>query len=209
MARGYGTHATAFRDLTGQQFGNWTAVERGETRSTRIHWVCRCICGATRQVSGAHLVGGRSCGCGCVRPEGAENARFKHGKSNTVEHSTWMRMLDRCGNPNNPGWHNYGGRGIAVCERWAGSFEEFLADVGTRPSSRHSIDRYPEKDGDYEPSNVRWATPTQQSRNLRKNVMVDLDGEQVTLAEACERSGVKYETARYRLKMGRHWRGVL
>lgn len=208
MPSGYGEHATAFKDLTGQVFGNWTVQGRGETRSTRIHWHCRCICGATKQVSGVHLSGGRSRGCGCVRPSGRDNPRFKHGKSNTAEHNIWMRMLNRCANENYSEWHLYGGRGIAVCDRWVESFENFLADMGPRPSPRHSIDRFPDNDGNYEPANCRWATPKQQGRNVRKNLIVDLDGRKVSLAEACEATGINYGAAKYRLKAGYDWRGL-
>ena len=116
-------------------------------------------------------------------------------------------MINRCTNERCPEWHIYGGRGITVCERWRDNFEAFLADMGHRPTSRHSIDRI-DNNGNYEPANCRWATPKEQARNLRKNLVVDLDGRSVTLAEACEVTGINYGAAKYRLKAGYHWRGI-
>lgn len=209
MPRGQGTHSTAFKDLTGKQFGLWSVLSRGETRYvTRIYWVCECACGTRKQVSGVHLVAGKSTNCGCSKAKGPRSGQFKHGKSDTPEHNAWMRMIDRCSNPNCPEWHNYGGRGIQVCDRWIGSFVAFLEDMGPRPSARHSVDRYPDKNGNYEPGNCRWATPKEQSRNTRRNIFVDLDGENVSLVEACERSGVNYDAAKWRHHAGRDWRGI-
>lgn len=209
MPRGRGAHKTALKDLTGNQFGMWTVLSKGETRySTRVYWLCACACGKQNQVSGVHLVAGRSTNCGCSKASGARNGQFKHGKSGTDEHNIWMRMIDRCTNPNNPGWPLYGGRGIKVCDRWGNSFEAFLEDMGPRPSKAHSIDRHPDKNGGYEPGNVRWATPKEQARNLRKNIIVELDGREVTLAEACERTGVNYDAAKWRHHAGHDWRGI-
>jgi hypothetical protein len=86
--------------------------------------------------------------------------------TNTPEYNAWCMMRARCGNPKNNSYHNYGGRGIKVCERWASSFESFLADVGRKPSPKHSLDRE-ENNGDYEPGNVRWSTRRTQTLNRR------------------------------------------
>jgi hypothetical protein len=96
------------------------------------------------------------------------NARRTHGESGrntTVEYAAWHSMRIRCENPNFIGWKHYGGRGIRVCKRWRNSYEKFLKDVGRRPSAAHSLDRYPNPDGNYEPGNVRWATAKQQRFN--------------------------------------------
>lgn len=112
-------------------------------------------------------------------------------------------MKSRCFNPATPEFDRYGGRGITICDRWANSFENFFADVGVRPSPRHSLDRWPDPDGDYEPNNVRWATQQEQARNFASfNKMIVLDGKEMTLAEALDHSPLKYNTVLYRLRRG-------
>lgn len=110
-------------------------------------------------------------------------------------------MKSRCTNPNTRGYENYGGRGINVCDRWLNSYEDFLADMGRRPSPNHSIDRE-DVDGDYTPENCRWATPHQQSQNRRNIIKVQLDGETICLKEACRRTGVPYKAAVQRRNRG-------
>jgi len=97
--------------------------------------------------------------------------QLKHGHAvrhaRTPEYSAWCALIGRCTNPRNKGWRYYGGRGITVCERWRHDFTAFLADMGPRPSPNHSIDRFPDNDGNYEPGNARWATDQQQNANTR------------------------------------------
>ena len=112
-------------------------------------------------------------------------------------------MQTRCGSPNNPVFKNYGGRGIRVCDEWQGDggFERFLAHIGPRPSSKHSIDRI-NNDGNYEPGNVRWATITEQQQNRRSNRNVIVNGERVCVAEMARRLGVSPGTIKNRLARG-------
>ena len=93
--------------------------------------------------------------------------REQHGMRRSPEYCSWRKMVERCINPRAAGFENYGGRGIIVCDRWLNSFSAFFADMGIRPSLQHSIDRYPDKNGNYEPRNCRWATDLQQAVNAR------------------------------------------
>ena len=109
-------------------------------------------------------------------------------------------MRARCEKPYIGNFHRYGGRGIKVCDRWQ-QFENFLADMGLKPSAKHSIDRV-DVDGNYEPGNCRWATATEQARNTRQNRLVTVDGVTRCVAEWAEVNGIKYVTVKMRLRSG-------
>lgn len=114
----------------------------------------------------------------------------------------WLGMIGRCEDPKNKAFHLYGGRGIAVCERWRSSFANFLADVGTPPTPQHTIDRI-DNDGNYEPDNVRWATMAEQNRNRRSNRLLTFCGDTMCIVEWGERLGLSGRSIRRRL--GRGW----
>lgn len=123
-----------------------------------------------------------------------------HGLSGSPEYSVWCRMKKRCYDEECKDYPNYGGRGIRVCDEWLASFDAFLAHVGPRPTAKHSIDRYPNNDGNYEPGNVRWATRVQQARNMRTNRVIEHGGEKRTMTEWAEVLGIKHETLIYRVR---------
>jgi hypothetical protein len=152
-----------FIPMKGQRFGRLSVLrDSGQrTPSGAIKWLCRCDCGKRVRVWSVSLRKGWTKSCGCLT-----QFPLKHGKCGTPEYRTWGAMRERCRNKENP---NYGARGISVCERWQGEhgFENFLADMGTRPAGT-SIDRK-NVDGNYEPDNCRWATPVEQANNRRNN----------------------------------------
>lgn len=156
----------------GQRYGRLVAIKRVGTRPDRLSlWSFYCDCG-TKTVAVAHFVRrGKKSSCGCLLRECriARNiARATHQMTHTPTYTSWKSMIQRCYDHNYDAFYRYGGRGIVVCERWR-TFENFLADMGERPKGK-TIDRYPDNDGNYEPRNVRWATPKEQTQNRRKKL---------------------------------------
>jgi hypothetical protein len=121
--------------------------------------------------------------------------------------STYYNIIDRCENADCPQHQNYGARGIRMHPAWRADFWQFVKDMGPKPSPSHMIERV-NNDGDYEPGNCVWATRTVQMRNTRRNRLVEYNGKEVPLSEACEAAGVNYDAAKWRLNNGHHWQGI-
>lgn len=172
-------------------------------------FMCVCDCGADVRVRHDCMVGPKptqSCGClardtarALYRGSGPPNKT--HGMSGTLEYRVWTMMLQRCRNRSNSAWASYGGRGVEVCDRWADSFDAFLADMGHRPTPGATLERI-NNDGPYAPGNVRWATRTEQARNRRSTAYVTMNGESLSIAEWAERFGVPYKRLWERLRSG-------
>jgi hypothetical protein len=186
-------------DLT-DVFDQWTVIDKSSAR-----WLCRCVCGTTRRVPRYDVMHGKSKGCGCVRrvalPKAAKAANTTHGLGDSTEMRIWADMKRRCHSPHRPDYKRYGARGITVCEEWRNSFEAFLRDMGRRPKGC-TLDRK-DNDAGYSPSNCRWLPNKAQGRNRRTNVLYAFAGEQITLAEIADRTGINVNTIRSRL--GRGW----
>ena len=174
--------------MLGQRFHYWLVVEK----LTGDYYRCACKCGTEKSVFGANLRAGKTKSCGCYGRERYKVINKTHGMSKTPEFRIWSGLKSRCTNVNAHNYDRYGGRGIKVSERW-GSFEAFYADMGPRPSDKHSIDRL-DVNGNYERENCRWATNYEQASNKRGNVLLELDGEVVTSAEFARRTGFNRDT---------------
>lgn len=183
--------------MIGSQFGRLTVLSEHPIRGggRKIRYVCRCECGSEINVLGESLRLNRTVSCGCYARDRATEKNLRHGHSVrgavTAEKRVYAAMKARCSNPNNIAYRHYGGRGIAVCERWSNSFEAFLSDMGERPSSQHSIDRI-DNDRGYGPDNCRWATRSEQMANTRgARPVLRSDGRSYrTLKEAADDVGV-------------------
>lgn len=131
-----------------------------------------------------------------------------HGESfgnanRTPEYVAWTNIIQRCENASVPGFERWGGRGIRVCDRWRESYESFLADMGRRPSPKHSIDRFPDNDGNYEPGNCRWATDVEQARNTSANRIIKANGKAMCLAAWADETGLTRDAIAQRIdKLG-------
>lgn len=187
------------KDFTGQKFGMLTVIDLAYIRNNRSYWNLKCECGntVTKLIKKVNAL--KYSSCGCTFKEGQSNTMKTHGMSRHPVHAVWSSMLDRCRLPTHQAWHNYGARGIKVCEHWQESFENFWEDMGNSYEYGLSLDRK-DVNGNYSKENCRWVTMKEQNRNRRDNVFIDTEWGRITVAEAAERSGVKNSTILYRLK---------
>lgn len=167
--------ARRFKDMAGQRFERLVCITPLGSTSTGMVWECLCDCGNIKNVVRGNLLSGAVRSCGCLREEKNKGNKYgiKNGKNIAVDgkrvnrigaYSSWEAMTSRCNNPNHISYKDYGGRGITICERWS-EFDNFLWDMGERPIGK-TLDRI-DVNGNYEPSNCRWATPLEQNQNKR------------------------------------------
>ncbi len=182
----------------GWRFGRLIVTGEAGTIDRARRVAVLCDCGTRKVVRFADLRRGDTSSCGCIGKPGP----VKHGLHGTPGYTTWMGIHRRCRNPGEPGYRNYGGRGIKVCDRWS-EFATFIADMGPPPPGT-SLDRI-DNDGDYEPGNCRWATRAVQNQNKRTNVWIDTPEGRISIADAAARAGLSRVTLAWRVRAG--WTG--
>lgn len=183
------------KNLTGQRFGKLTVLEQVESKNGRSMWKCLCDCGNYKIASSSTLHNGRTRSCGCLEPNKT------HGKANTRLYRIYSGMKARCYNQNTKAYKHYGGRGITICDEWLGEngFVKFYDwSIKNGYSENLSIDRI-DVNGNYEPSNCRWADAKTQSINKRNKITIYYGGEEKTLVELSEEFEINYETLRHRI----------
>jgi hypothetical protein len=198
-------------DLTGREFGRLSVLGPVERRlyadgMTLVVWLCKCGCGRLTKATGKTLRNGSTTSCGCRHAEmRAQGMSRRHGHAShkskvTGEYGTWVSMRKRCLNPAHAQYLAYGGRGITICDRW-NDFETFYADMGAKPSPKHSLDRI-DNNGNYEPGNCRWATAKEQQNNKRDNLVVCAFGKKQTCSEWAREYGLNRAALSQRLRAG-------
>lgn len=193
-------------NLVNRRFGMLIVLSfegRGRSGDGNSYWNCKCDCGGSSRSTGYNLKKGNTRSCGCQIKVRLKRANLKHGLTGCPEYRTWSGMMTRCYNEKELAYKHYGGRGIEVSERWRGDdgFENFFADMGKRPSPRHSIERE-RVNGNYEPGNCRWATREEQANNKRNTMRVMHKGKLTPLKAACSDIGVEYKFVRLRMMRG-------
>lgn len=178
-----------------------TYMYKSGGKSVRKYVICICECGTVKEYSLSSIKRGLSKSCGCLKKEVASKLFSTHKMKKSPEYKSWAAMKQRVFNPKNNRYEDYGQRGISVCSRWIDSFENFFADMGLKPSPRHSIDRI-DVMGDYTPENCRWATPVEQARNRRNTVFIKTTKGEMCIKQAALEFGIAYKTLRGRISKG-------
>lgn len=183
-------------DISGMKYGRLTVIEFSEMRKGKSFWLCRCDCGNSSVIVGNNLKNGHSESCGCKRLEDKTFRKTIHGMSKTKTYSVWQHMVERCNNPKNKRYLNYGGRGIKVCDKWL-KFNGFYEDMGDKPEGL-TLDRK-DSDGNYCKDNCRWATMKTQQNNRTNNHVITFLGKTKTLMQWAEEIGIKYKVLNDRI----------
>lgn len=193
------------KDLTGLRFGRLVVLNQYDrTKNFKYRWICQCDCGNIVVVLGASMICGRQVSCGCYCNEVHSKRLTTHSATTggkwTREYRAWHAMKQRCYNPKNKDYPNYGGRSIAVCDGWKDSFATFLEDMGECPKGL-TLDRK-DCNGNYEPNNCKWSTWTEQARNQRRVKWITINNSTHCLSEWALISGLAYSCLKHRVQRG-------
>lgn len=187
-------------DLTNQRFGKLLVVKKAYTLNKNVYWECLCDCGKTTFVYTYNLIGNRIKSCGCLKLDILIQRSTKHNQRHTKLYEVWKSIKQRCFNPNNSSYHNYGGRGINICEEWKNDFMSFYNwSMKNGYKEGLTIDRI-NNDGNYEPSNCRWTTRLVQCNNTRVNKYVTINNETKSVADWCRHYNISYSLVHQRYK---------
>lgn len=191
-----------FKDLTGQTFGRLVVVKRVENKGKRVAYLCKCNCGNEFVTTAPNLTRGDTRSCGCLKMEVLVKRVAKHKKTNTRLYRIWKIMKTRCYNKHFHKYNDYGARGIIVCDEWKNdfvAFEKWANNNGYNDTL--TIDRI-DFNGNYEPSNCRWATAEEQANNRRSLHYIEYDGKKRTISDWAKELNLSPATIVMRLKRG-------
>jgi len=192
-------------DFIGKRYGRLTVLKQLPSikKGTDVRRVvlCLCDCGNEKEKKIKELENGSTKSCGCLHSDRAKVFNKKHGGCNTSEYRSWQGLKSRVFNKKNKKYPNYGGRGIVICDRWKDSFENFLKDIGKKPTGKYTIGRI-DNDGDYCPENCRWENDFQQAQNKTNNTKILYNGELKCIDTLARECGVERRKFRWRISKG-------
>jgi hypothetical protein len=199
----YGRGESLVKAVTGKRFGRLTIIRvlPYSIEQKGRPCVCLCDCGVEFIRPWNAIQQGTTQSCGCLRAEAWRTTITEHGLFGTPAWNSWSSMLTRCYNKRDHNYLKYGAKGITVCDRWRESFANFHADMGDRPDGM-TLDRFPDRNGNYEPGNCRWATDSQQAANRKSSIMVTIDGRTQCLKDWCRERGIGYMMVYKRIRRG-------
>lgn len=186
------------KNLINKRFGKLLVVEKSNIKSQKVYWKCLCDCGKTTHVTTSNLTCNRIKSCGCLKINKLIERSSIHSKRNTKLYEVWKTIKQRCLNKNNYSYHNYGGRGIKICDEWKNDFMSFYNwSMENGYKEGLTIDRI-NNNGNYEPSNCRWTTRLVQCNNTRSNRYITINNETKTLADWCRIYDISYNLVKQR-----------
>ena len=198
-----------FEDLTGKTFNRLTVIKRAEVEKKEVYYLCKCTCGNEKIIRGKDLKYNKIKSCGCLNKEKTIERNTKHSLRHTRIYRIWLLMKNRCFNSKYHLFKNYGGRGISICNEWKNDFKSFYDWSMNNGYDEHlTIDRI-DVNGNYEPSNCRWATKLQQQRNTTRLRKITYKNETHCISEWAELLGLKYNTLYYRFRRNNYSEDVL